>query len=84
MAQKLKVPCEAMARLGPNDPVAPIRDQLASSAPAVVVGHLPFLDHLASLIVTGDERAAPIAFRNAALVALDSGKIQWILWPELA
>lgn len=83
MAAALKVPCQKMEGLGPNDPVGPVNEQLQGQR-ALVVGHLPFLDKLASLIVCDDEDKEPIAFRNAGLVALDEGRVQWILWPELA
>lgn len=55
-----------------------------------VVGHLPFLDRLASLLVAGHEGAAVVAFQNAGLVKLvpkagrEGYAVRWILTPELA
>lgn len=55
-----------------------------------VVGHLPSLDRLASLLVTGDPEAHVVAFRNAGLVRLipaaeRSGySVEWIVTPEVA
>ncbi len=72
----------AAAGLAPNDSVqaaaAALIDPVASSvrhepgdpAALAVVGHLPSLDRLASLLVTGDPDAHVIAFRNAGLVRL--------------
>lgn len=75
--------------LGPNAPVEPIaawlndhREDLA------LVGHLPFLDRLTSLLVLGDPERSLVAFRNAALLRLartEKGwRLEWNLWPELA
>jgi phosphohistidine phosphatase len=95
--------------LRPMDPVAPVAAWLngdpgapgsepgggAAALPAslLVVGHLPFLGKLASLLVAGDEAAQVLAFRNAALVRLVPKKepaggalwsVTWVLAPELA
>ena len=82
--------------LNPKDSPAPLarwlRDeaQKTGAGELVVVGHLPVLDKLASLLVTGDENAGVIAFQYAGLVALspkEGGKlfaVKWILTPELA
>lgn len=82
--------------LNPKDPAAPLarwlRDeaQRTGAGELVVVGHLPLLEKLASLLLTGDENAGVIAFQYAGLVALtpkEGGKlfaVKWILTPELA
>jgi phosphohistidine phosphatase len=82
--------------LNPKDPAAPLarwlRDeaQKAVTGELVIVGHLPLLDRLAALLLTGDENAGVIALQYAGLVALtlrEGGKlfaVRWILTPELA
>ena len=88
---------EERAGLHPSDPVAPVAAELRADpavadpeAGLVVVGHLPFLDRLASLLVTGDEGAAVVRFRNAGVVALvpmpDGAhlSVAWVLVPDLA
>jgi len=87
---------ESLAGLNPSDPVLPIADMLGAEAgPApgdgiVLVGHLPFLDRLASVLIVGHEEAHPIRFQNAGLVKLvpkddASGfAVSWILTPDLA
>ncbi len=80
------------AGLAPNDPVEPIAAWLAEEAPSsvAVVGHLPHLDRLASLLVAGDTAAQVVALRNGGLVRLapkTHGRgwaVAWILTPELA
>lgn len=57
-----------------------------------IVGHLPFLDRFAALLVSGNPEAGVIAFQNAALVRLvppaddqrGRYRVAWILPPELA
>ena len=85
-------------RLTPGDRLILVPDPPDTDEPAVwvhatggdVVGHLPFLDRLASLLVSADEDARAILFRNAGLVKLvprdgASGyAVAWILVPDLA
>jgi phosphohistidine phosphatase len=88
--------CHRVDRVGglkPGDSVAEARDGLLADGAAgslAIVGHLPFLDRFASLLVAGDPEAGVIAFRNAALVRLVPAgegrrfRVAWILPPELA
>jgi phosphohistidine phosphatase len=78
--------------LAPKDPVAPVADWLLSSPDGslALVGHLPFLDRLASLLVADDEDAQVISFRMGGLVKLvpkQQGRagfaVAWSLVPEL-
>jgi phosphohistidine phosphatase len=54
-----------------------------------LVGHLPFLDKLASLLIVGNETAGVVAFQNACVVKLTPKKqsegyhVQWILIPDI-
>jgi phosphohistidine phosphatase len=83
----------AVHGLKPNDDVAAAARFLvdpAASGSLAVVGHLPLLDRLASLLVAGDAAANVVAFRNAGLVSLvqapSSGgfSVAWVLTPDLA
>jgi len=54
----------------------------------MLVGHLPYMSRLASLLLFGDSEKEIIKFRNAGIVNLirdDSGdwSIGWILHPEM-
>jgi phosphohistidine phosphatase len=84
---------EARDGLAPNDPVTPIAEWLHDATDVgslALVGHLPFLDRLASLLVAGDEAAQVIAFKNAGLVALVPKSdragfaVGWVLSPDIA
>ena len=82
--------------LNPKDRAAPlahwlrVETQKPTESGIVLVSHLPLLDQLASLLLTGDEEMGIIAFQYAALVALapkGDGKrfiVQWMLTPAWA
>ena len=84
---------EARDGLAPNDPVTPIVEQLselAADGSVACVGHLPFLDRLASALVADDEAAQVISFQMGGLVKLvpktdGAGyAVAWVLAPEIA
>ena len=70
--------------LGPNDPVEPWAEMLADEDRGLLlVGHLPFLERLASLLLCGDPDRGLVHIPTAGLVALgrDSGSASWhLLW----
>jgi len=54
----------------------------------MIVGHLPFLDKLASLLISGNENARIVLFRYSNIVCLDQKEdkgwaVRWILTPEM-
>jgi len=75
--------------LGPNDDVTTLRDELFSSQQdIVIVGHLPFLNKLASLLLAGSESAEMVAFKNGGIVCLNRSEtnqwqVDWMITPEL-
>lgn len=75
--------------LGPNDDVTALVDEIASAAEDImIVGHLPFLAKLASLLLAGSESTNPVAFKNAGVICLsfsdeDNWQIDWMVTPEL-
>jgi phosphohistidine phosphatase len=87
---------EELDGLGPKDRAEPlarwlrVEAQKEAAGGLVLVSHLPLLDRLASLLVTGDEEIGVVVVQYAALIALapkGDGKhfaVQWILTPELA
>ncbi len=92
LAKHLNAPniVQAKAGLDPLDPVGPAKSWLEELAgrglkSVAVVGHLPFLDKLASLLVAGNENAGIISFQNAGVVKLvpkspgEGYCVQWIL-----
>jgi phosphohistidine phosphatase len=53
----------------------------------MLVGHLPHLNRLSSLLLSENSEADVVSFRKSAVVCLektDSWRVKWILTPELA
>jgi phosphohistidine phosphatase len=81
--------CSEHKDLGPNDDITIIADELeAYDTDLTVVGHLPFLAYLTSLLVAGNQTANVIAFDAGSIACLnrsDPGQwqIEWMLTPEL-
>jgi phosphohistidine phosphatase len=75
--------------LGPNDDVKIIAEELeADDMDLMIVGHLPFLAYLASLLVAGKETANVAAFDAGSIACLnrsDPGRwqIEWMIAPKL-
>jgi phosphohistidine phosphatase len=75
--------------LGPTDDVKAFKDEVVSATEDImVVGHLPFLSKLTSLLLTGSESADTVAFRNGGIVCLSCSEknqwqIDWVITPEL-
>jgi len=84
---------EARPGLAPNDPVVPVALWLRTGTEhqsLALVGHMPFLGRLASLLVVGDEQAQVVGFQMGGLVKLepkvdrDGFSVAWALPPDLA
>jgi len=78
-----------MEGLAPGDDPGRARAEIESACePLMLVGHLPHLSRLASLLLVGDPTKEIVRFRNAAIVSLVKAErgwlLQWILTPELA
>ncbi len=91
LAEVIEIKEAKIARdgLGSNDDVTALRNELAfSQQDIMIVGHLPFLSKLASLLLAGSESANTVAFRNGGIVCLNRAEtnqwqIDWIVTPEL-
>ncbi len=72
LAEGLGLPVRQVAGIDPLSPVRPFALDCASRASAViVVGHLPFMERLASLLVTGREEPPIVVFQNAGMLCLE-------------
>ena len=74
--------------IGPTDDVRPIANVInLEERDIMLVGHLPFLNCLASQLVIGDPSKPLLKFRNAGIVCLsrDEGEwlISWTVVPQL-
>lgn len=86
---EMRTPVTVRDSLAPNDDVAAMKDELTSSGQDImIVGHLPFLSKLASLLLAGNESASTVAFQQGGIVAFelsaeDRWQINWMVIPEL-
>lgn len=78
----------SVSGINPNDDVAPWSETLAKEDRSVMlVGHLPFLSRLASLLLVDDPAEEIIRFHNAGIVCLvheeNRWLLRWIVTPDL-
>ena len=72
IAAALDLSVHAGKGLNPNDDVRPWVERISGEAEdLMIVGHLPFLEKLASFLVCGDEGAKEVRFRYSAIVCLE-------------
>ncbi len=81
---------EAASGLAPNDATDALAGAIAGwSEDAMVVGHLPFMDRLASRLVAGSEEANVAAFQPGTVACLERADdgggwaLAWMVRPEL-
>ena len=71
-----------------DDPLVAKAELEAAGAPLMLVGHLPHLSRLASLLVKGDPENEVVRFSPAAVLCLSHSKgtwdIKWTLTPDRA
>jgi phosphohistidine phosphatase len=54
----------------------------------MIVGHMPFVSKLASLLLTGSESSGTVAFRQSGIVCLNYSdenqwQLSWMITPDL-
>jgi len=73
------VSCELFAGLSPNDPVMPLIAKISEwTEDTMIVGHLPYLGKLASLLLTGEEINL-MMFKPGTTVCLENIEGQWMI-----
>ena len=91
VAAQLGPDCQVKERggLAPNDPVSPPTKEFSGMADdLMIVGHLPFLGKLASMLLAGSEAKNVVAFRQGGVICLQrnedqSWQVAWMVTPEL-
>lgn len=74
--------------LAPNDPVVGIADEINKADKNIVIAsHLPFLQKLSSLLLTGSESGEIVKFKQGGVVCLEksdsSWSIAWMVVPDV-
>lgn len=85
-----RVDVKAKEGLKPRDPAERSAEALRESglSHVMLVGHMPHLAHLASLLLTGDAKHTPVRFQQGGILALEEEgggewQLLWMLAPEL-
>ena len=82
-------PVEEISGIGPMDSVEGFVNQVMKwNEDILVVGHLPFMDKLVSLLVSGSTDKGIVSYTPGSIVFLESAgdghfQIQWMVRPEL-
>ena len=75
--------------LAPNDDVRVMESEIMSlKQDIMIVGHLPFLSKLTSLLLTGRDSSETVAFKNAGIVCLNYSddnqwQLDWMIIPDI-
>ena len=75
--------------LAPNDDVNAIREKIISAGQdLMIVGHLPSLSKIASLLLTGSESTEIVAFKQGCIVCMkfedaNQWQIEWMITPDI-
>jgi phosphohistidine phosphatase len=91
IAEALKVPEKVREQpgLAPNDPVKPVVQQvLLAGQDLMIVGHMPFLGKLASVLLAGNESVEAVSFGLSGVACLQRDKqgrwaLLWLVGPEM-
>lgn len=81
-------PVERVSGLEPNDDPHPVADALLHEPGSIMlVGHLPFMGRLLSLLISGSPDRAAVEFSTATVAALRGSpggwSLAWLLTPSL-
>ena len=81
-------PCHSEGLNPSDDPVGTADFLNVYTDDILIVGHLPHLERLASLLLTGNPDRRPVQFRNAGVVCLEKERngtwsLVWTIVPEL-
>ena len=75
--------------LKPLDDVTAIADKINSKDNIMLVGHLPFMERLASYLITGSTDKTVFKFQNGGILCMDQNTvtstwvIKWALMPKI-
>lgn len=74
--------------LAPLDSPVDIQDLINKNDDSMIIGHLPFLSKLVSLLITESQEIEIIKFQNSCIICLDRDEnnkwfIKWTLMPDI-
>ena len=81
---------DQISGINPLDDVAAFSKGLTEADNCMLVGHLPFMERLAGVLITGSAEKPVFRFQNGGIVCLDKHPdtgtwvIKWTLMPNIA
>jgi len=89
VARALDLSAQLGQGLNPNDDIRPWVERISKETEdLMIVGHLPFLEKLASFLICSDEGAKAVVFQYSAILCLERKEpgrwaVDWFLKPEM-
>ena len=89
----LEIPTKEISGINPMDDVRIFAATIEREENVMVVGHMPFMERLVSLLTTGSENCRVCKFQNSGIVCLDMERgedttqdwfIKWTLNPHIS
>ena len=79
---------EGIDGIAPLDDVEAFVEHFHWPENTMIVGHLPFMERLASYLLTGHPEPAVVKFQNAGIVCLEQGEnqrwiVKWMIMPVI-
>jgi len=80
---------QEMGGLNPLDDVSTMAETISAGEDMMLVGHLPFMEKLTALLITGAVDRPVFRFQNSGIVCLDQDEpggfwiIRWALMPNI-
>ena len=80
---------EPISGIGPLDDVTAVANTLKTGDNLMLVGHLPFMERLAGVLIAGSAERLVFKFQNGGIVCLDKNPdaqwwfIKWTLMPSI-
>lgn len=88
LAQAVGGEVAAVEGLGPTDNVASATRHADGHGDVMLVGHLPFMERMASYLLTGDADPQILHFKTGAVACFSNADgywiLEWLLPPDLA
>lgn len=79
---------QEIAGINPNDDVQAFATNIPAVETVMVIGHLPFMENLCTLLMTGKSEPVAVKFQNAGVVCLESTaesnwQLHWMIVPDM-
>ena len=79
---------KSIVGIGPLDNVIDFVNNFQFSDHLMIIGHLPFMERVASYLITGNQELTVVKFQNAGIICLDQNEknnwyLKWTIMPVI-